>query len=67
MLHVFSTLTWRLSRRGAKNQGAKMAKETPKIEIDDDIPCPKCGKPGATQGGTGICLNCAAKYLRGSK
>jgi hypothetical protein len=34
----------------------------PTIEIDLDLPCPECGKPGATQGGKGRCLECAAKF-----
>lgn len=38
-------------------------KATPTIEINLDIPCPECGKMGATQGGKGRCLECAKKAI----
>lgn len=34
----------------------------PTIEITD-LPCPECGKQGATRGGKGMCFICAAKSL----
>jgi hypothetical protein len=37
------------------------------IEINNDISCPKCGEPGATQGGKGLCLKCTEEKIRRSK
>lgn len=36
---------------------------TARIDVDLNVKCPLCGKPGATQGGKGMCLNCVVKKI----
>lgn len=39
--------------------------ETPTITIHTDVPCPECGKPGASgEDGKGRCLECVGRLVR---
>jgi len=39
-----------------------MTIDAPRITVDLDQPCPRCGKPGAANGG--LCLSCLCKAMQ---